>query len=482
MSANDLEMLTEWISLHPQWLAFALFTTAFLESLAVAGIIIPGVAILFAIAVLAGQTAMPLAEALVWAGAGAIAGDGLSFALGRQFHGRLDRLWPLSRYPTLITRGEGFFRRHGGKSVVIGRFVGPVRPVIPLIAGALLMPWRRFLAFNLASAIGWAPVYIVPGYLVGSAIASAIRPPPHFYPVLAISLAILAAVYLLFIQFQLGLGRNSRAYQWLADRMENYQTTRRFWNLYCSQRPDHVGEFPLPSLILGLASMALLIVLSQIALGTNMLSPFDRMATDWLAQLRHPLLDGIFVAITLLGDPAVLVSGAILAVLAMMFRGFYAAGLHLVGATLLTSLSIWLFKDATAVTRPDLVMQPPLSESYPSGHATGITVFCSLLASFVARETQPGRRWRYYLLFGTPLVLVAFSRVYLGVHWMTDIGAGLLLGLAISGLIRTSFSRFDNAPITPDITLLISAAVWIVFCAGYVIHTWPGTMARYAPV
>lgn len=481
MSVDDYRALTDWLALYPQWLAFGLFITAFLESLALAGIIIPGVAILFAIAALAGQTGMPLAEALLWAGAGAVSGDGLSFALGRLFQGRLDRLWPLGRYPGIITRGEQFFRRHGGKSVIVGRFVGPIRPVIPLVAGALLMPWRRFLAFNLSSAVGWAPVYILPGYLVGSAIASDIQPPPHFYPVMAVSALVLTVVYLLIFRFQLGLGRGSRIYEWLARRMENYRTTHHVWRLYSSQRPDHAGEFPLPSLMLGLASLALFAIVSQLALTTDLLTPFDRLAVDWLAQLRQPVLDGVFVAITLLGDLPVLACAAVLAVLALVFRGLYAAGLHVAVATLLAAAVVWLFKDVTAVARPELVLQPPSSEAYPSGHATGITVLCSLLASFISRESRPGHRWHFYLSFSLPLLLVAISRVYLGVHWFTDITAGILLGLAITGLVRTSFSRFDNGPVTFDVSLVVAAGVWVTFSVGYIIHQWPQAMIWYTP-
>lgn len=462
MSAEDFQALTDWLALYPQWLAFALFMTAFLESLALAGIVIPGVAILFAVAALAGQTAMPLAAALAWAGAGAIAGDGVSFALGRLFQGRLDKLWPLNRFPGLVTRGERFFRSHGGKSVIIGRFVGPVRPIIPLIAGALLMPWRRFLAFNLSSAVAWAPVYILPGYLVGSALASDLEPPPHFYPVLAGSLLILAAVYLLFIWFQLGLGRDSRPYHWLANKMQHYRATDRVWHLYSSQRPDHVGEFPLPSLMLGLASLALFIIVSQLAQATDLLTTFNQLVAHWLTQLRHPVPDGVMAAITLLGDPAVLIAGALLAVLVMGFRGFYAAGIHIAGAALLTSLLVWQVGELA------------------SGHATGVTVLCSLLASFVAREARPGRRWQYYLLFSVPIVLIALSRVYLGVHGMTDIIAGVLLGLAISGLIRTSFSRFDKAPITLDTSLVLAAVAWGAASVGYIIEQWPQAMIHYA--
>ena len=158
MTGSWFTELTTWVAGNPGWLVFALFATALIESLAIAGIIVPGVAMLFAFA---GKTGIPLSEALIWAGLGAVAGDVLSFSIGRLLKGRLDAVWPLSRYPGLIAKGENFFRAHGGKSVIIGRFVGPIRPVIPMVAGALHMPWRTFITFNLLSAVGWALVYIL---------------------------------------------------------------------------------------------------------------------------------------------------------------------------------------------------------------------------------------------------------------------------------------------------------------------------------
>lgn len=481
MSADWLQALTGWLADNPEWLALALFVTAFFESLALAGIVIPGVAILFGIAVLAGQTAMPIVEALAWAGLGAIAGDGISFALGRLFQGRLDALWPLSRYPQFIDKGERFFRRHGGKSVIIGRFVGPIRPIIPLIAGALLMPWRRFLTFNVFSALGWAPVYILPGYLVGSAMASDLKPPPHFYLVVGISSLILLAIYLMLFRFQLGLGKGSRPYEWLAAKMADYNSTHWFWRQYSSQRPDQTGEFPLPSLMLGLGALALFMIGTQMVLATDVLLPFDQEAANWLALLRHPLLDTAFVAITMLGDPQVLTLGAALFASALAIRGHYAAGIHVVAAAAVTALAVWSLKDATAIARPELAVQPPSSGAYPSGHATGITVMFSLLAAFVARENRIGARWQIYAMFSLPIVLVAISRVYLGVHWFTDIIAGVFLGMAVTGFVRASFSRFDNTPISMDPLMVGAVTTWVGLSLWYMAHNWAHAIAIYAP-
>ncbi|MBW7472880.1 bifunctional DedA family/phosphatase PAP2 family protein [Marinobacter sp. M216] len=482
MSADWLQNLSAWLSVHPGWLAIALFSTAFVESLALAGIVVPGVAILFAFAALAGKTGMPLTETLIWAGLGAIAGDTLSFALGRKLQGRLDSVWPLSRYPKLIRKGKSFFRQHGGKSVVIGRFVGPVRPVIPLIAGALWMPWQRFLAFNIASAIGWAPVYILPGFLVGSALASEIQPPAHFYAVVGVSLAVMVVVYLVLIQFQLGLGQGSRFYSWLERRMATYDATHRFWRLYTNHRPDRGGEFPLPSLMMALGASGLLLLWGQLATNTASLEPFDQLVFAWFEQLRQPILDGPVIIATLLGDPPVLITAAILATLALVFRGYYAAAIHIVMAAALTFVLVWLLKSTLGVTRPDAVLSPPASDAFPSGHSAGITVFVTLAASFVAGETRSHNRWQSYVLLSLPLLPVALSRLYLGVHWFTDVIGGILLGMAITGAIRASYSRYDRIHLAPDVSMAVAGAVWLAFTIGYVVLAWPQAQMDFRPI
>lgn len=480
MTPEWVTPLLAWLEAHPGWLAVTIFAISFVESLAIAGIIVPGVALLFGAALLAGKIGMPLPEALLWAGLGAVAGDCLSFALGRLFHGRLDQVWPISRYPGMVTRGERFFRRHGGKSVIIGRFVGPLRPVIPMIAGALMMPWRRFLAFNLASSVGWAPTYVLPGYLVGSALALQFRPPPHFYPVLGISLGVLVLVYLLVFRVQLRLGSQSRVYQWLQRRMAHYTTTHKFWRLYSSERPDRSGEFPLASLSLALGAGALFLIW-MVLVTSGVTQPFDNMASEWFMALRHPILDPVFVVITLAGDPPVLLSAAALAIAGLTFRGFYAAALHCLLAVLVTVVAVWGLKHLTGIPRPDLVVIPPGSGAFPSGHTAGATVLFTMLAAFVGREYRGEYRWRVYLALSLPMVLSALSRLYLGVHWFSDVIGGLLMGLAITGAVRASYSRHDRVHLRMDVSSLLLVIVGLVLLGNYLANHYAQALARYSP-
>lgn len=188
-----LSSLTDWLASHQQWLGIAIFLVSLTESLAVAGLVVPGVFLLFAISALAASAGVSLTEAVIWAFAGAVLGDLLSFALGRWFHQDIRRLPLFRRNPQWIDQGERFFRRYGWLSVVLGRFIGPLRPIIPMIAGMFDMPAWRFIAINVLSALAWAPAYLIPGYTAGQAASWAV--PPLFWGQ-ALNLAAGAAIVL----------------------------------------------------------------------------------------------------------------------------------------------------------------------------------------------------------------------------------------------------------------------------------------------
>lgn len=161
--------LLNWLSAHPRWIGIAIFLISLTESLAIAGLLVPGVLLLFAASALAGGGDLSLVNMMLWACAGAVCGDFFSFILGRYFHQDIRGLKIFAKHPQWLERGEGFFRRYGTFSIFLGRFIGPIRPIIPMIAGMFDMPVWRFVLVNVLSAVAWAPVYVIPGYLAGNA-------------------------------------------------------------------------------------------------------------------------------------------------------------------------------------------------------------------------------------------------------------------------------------------------------------------------
>ena len=155
------------IAAHSEWAAAVMFVTAFGESFAFVSLAFPGTTLLIAAGALISAGTLPYTPIIAGAVLGAVLGDTISYWIGRRFGDAIGRVWPFSRNPDLLPRGIAFFERHGGKSVFIGRFFGPVRAVIPLAAGLMRMPRRLFWVANVASALVWAPMLLLAGDLAG---------------------------------------------------------------------------------------------------------------------------------------------------------------------------------------------------------------------------------------------------------------------------------------------------------------------------
>jgi membrane protein DedA with SNARE-associated domain len=209
--------LLEWIAANPGWAGLVLFLVAFFESLAVVGLVMPGAALMFGAGALMGTGHIDFWSGASWAIAGAIAGDGVSFWLGRHFGTRLAGVWPFRKNPLLLERGVHFFRMHGGKSVLLGRFVGPIRPVIPAVAGMLEMPPLRFFLVNVFSACLWAPAYLLPGMVFAASLSLAAAVMGRLLLLIALVLALLWVAYIVLRQLLGYLGpRLPRARRWFA--------------------------------------------------------------------------------------------------------------------------------------------------------------------------------------------------------------------------------------------------------------------------
>lgn len=145
------------------WAAPIVFVLAFGESLAFLSLIFPATVMLVGIGALIGAADLPFWPIAFAAMAGALIGDAISYWIGWKYGHRLSGVWPFSKQPDLLPRGARFFERWGTLSVFFGRFFGPIRAAITVVAGTFKMPLPKFAAAALASAPIWAIGLLAPG-------------------------------------------------------------------------------------------------------------------------------------------------------------------------------------------------------------------------------------------------------------------------------------------------------------------------------
>ena len=163
----DISAVSAFIAAHSAWAMLIIFVVVFCESFAFLSLLVPGTAILAASGALVGTGTLSMAELLAAAIPGAILGDAISYWLGWQFGPRIIAAWPLRNCPETVAKGQDYLKRYGALSEFIGRFFGPLRAIVPLMAGMGRMPAGPFMLANVASAFVWAPAVLLSGAALG---------------------------------------------------------------------------------------------------------------------------------------------------------------------------------------------------------------------------------------------------------------------------------------------------------------------------
>ncbi|QXH47526.1 bifunctional DedA family/phosphatase PAP2 family protein [Pseudomonas xanthosomatis] len=432
-----LDSLTAWLGANPQWLGLAIFLVACVECLAIAGIIVPGTVLLFAVAVLAGSGAFSLGETLLLGFLGGLLGDAISYTIGKYFHQNIRRLPLLRSHPEWIGSAEAYFQRYGIASLLVGRFIGPLRPMLPMVAGMFDMPLPRFIVVSLVAGAGWSVAYLLPGWATGAAMRLPL--PEGFWPQAGAVVGTLAVLIGLSLSYSIRDQRNG---------------TR------------------LIAALSGLAVAALFI-------GWPYLNAFDQGVMTLVQEHRSQALDGILVMVTRLGDFRTqfflggLLTGLLL--LARQWRHAVFAGAALIGTACANGTLKWLFARA----RPEVLTDPLTSYSMPSGHSSASFAFFLVLAVLAGRSQPPRMRLTWVMLGCIPALAIALSRVYLGAHWPTDILAGALLACCVCALSLTLVQH--RQPLTA-----LSQRVWwlvlpacMALLAFFMLHALPQALLRY---
>jgi len=462
-----LEAILLWIQAHPQTAGLIIAIVSFLEGFAVIGILVPGIIILFGFGTLVGLGVLELWSVWLWCSVGAILGDGLSFWLGHHFKDHISDIWPFNRSRGLLNRGQQFFKRHGLKSVVIGRFIGPVRPIMPVIAGMMQMNLRAYIPANIIAGILWAPAYLLPGVVFGASLEIA--------KVIALRLALLMAVVVGTIWLTAWLVNRLSA--WLAPRTARMLSFALAWSsrhpllgrparaLVDPSRPDS-GTLLLFAVTLLLTAWGLLTLMIALPHQGGML-PFDEPVMNAMQALRTPWADQVMLFLDGFGSLVVLLPIVVFTLIYLLWRKRRLAALHWLVATL-TGLLLALLFDLLLGGASGPVVEAIGQPIRPNMHLVFSLVVYGFFAVIIARQFPRRRRVWPYWLAATLVSLIALARLYFNLSTPSSMLAGVLLGLLWVSIIGIGYRRrlrrpFWNRPLAWSFyaLTLILAVTWV---------------------
>ena len=470
------------------WGYWVVLLVSLLESLAFVGVVVPGGVVIMLAGFLSAQGYLNFGDLIWFAAIGAILGDGLSYYLGTRgtklFRAE-NKLLKLSH----LERGEQFFKKHGNKSIFLGRFIGPIRSIVPFVAGLAKMNKWSFLLWNVTSAFLWAATYLLLGYFFGGAIKTIEIWSSRtgiflffFFLLLAVIWLIVKKSGLFFHFIKSNLLSIKNAVITNPD-VENFVKSHPTTFQFVKRRLNRENFFGLPLTLLFIAFVYILSLffgIIQDIITSDIIVAADTRVANLLFAFRDTELVKIFTWITLLGKWQIVLSSAVILsfVLWLWKKRIYLFPLWvtIAGSELFNSLG----KLAFHRPRPDVALYIEDTFSFPSGHATIAVAFYGFLIYILFRQIK---KWKYKintLFFGIILILaIGLSRLYLGVHFLSDVWGGyllgalwLLMGITISewrqhGKPLLSFTPTQKTKIAVSILILAELVFYVNFAFHY---------------
>ena len=477
-----LEQLVTFIGDNPSLAGFICFAAAMGEALFIVGLVVPSTVILVGAGTLIGLGKLDPVSIFIWTTLGAIAGDAVSYWFGYFYKDQVRKIWPLTRYSSLMDRGEEFFKRHGGKSVFIGRFVPGVKSVVPGIAGMVGMDATRFTIINIVSAFAWTIAHLGPGIIAGTALSAIGAVSGRLALVLGGFLLIAFIVIMLgrwLILIILPLFPNAHAIivNWFAKRPDKISA----WiaKTFDPRHPRSAGM--LVSALLLVVTLPLFFwVMGEIAPGEPMVRA-DFAILNLFESLRSPIGDRIMVTITTLGDGVVVVVVAAAVALYLFGRRAWRRGVGFVIALGGTALFVPVLKALLDRSRPMDLYTGADAFSFPSGHATLNTVLFGICAVLIAHERNRWIKAAVFTVVALYVIAIGFSRVYLGAHWTSDVLAGLLFGTGMVAAFAFVFGPIHNEKVGRNTLTAIIFGTLLTFGSWHVATELDRALATYQP-
>ena len=423
------QALLAWIAEHPNASMVLLFVVTMIDALFLIGAFIPAAVVLFGMGALVALGSLELWPTALIAATGALTGDGISFALGRHYGERLFESRLLRRYPDFVAGGRRFFERHGGKGVVLARFLGPVRSITPAFAGAAGMRTWVFLLVDFFAALLWALVYLVPGVLFGASLGLAAEVATRLAGLLVLNLLLLilgiwaarAAISLF----------NTRAEKWMRELLEWSRRHRRLGRFGPGLADPSQPEMP------ALLTVALLLLVgggiwlaSFGGVGWRVFpGPFDALVHQTLSDLSTPWGTATAHFIARLGEWPVYGSTAVGVLAVLLWRRRLRAATHWVSALLFGAIVALTLQFVPLLPTPGVFFGAIAPAHAPLRDMIMPTIVYGSAASLFATLRPPRVRSFAYGVAIAVVLLIALARLVLAHEWLSVDGFSVVMGL-----------------------------------------------------
>ncbi|MDP3704287.1 MAG: VTT domain-containing protein [Legionellaceae bacterium] len=438
-----VQPITTWLQANPSWGLLLTVLISCAESLAIIGSIIPGSLTMTAIGMLAGSGVMRLDLILCAASLGALAGDGISYTLGYVFSDRLTQIWPFRRYPGLLQYGKDFFLRHGGKSVLIGRFIGPLRAIIPVIAGMMHMPRLHFFFANLFSAVGWALLYVMPGYLIGIAGNQ-----------LSTDSARRLFVFIIIVLFFVWIA--SKGVHWLARAInrcysahlnaiyvwsKNHPFFKKLFRDLTDESKEQVNCSTITLVFMWLLCLIATVLITLFVLQNTWINDVNQPVSFFLQSLRTHLFDGFFIILNFIISPPSLIGVFLVISTAAIYAKDWRLLRYWISLACITFGVTSLLAFIIPVPNPASLYKMKTDATFPVIHLTWATSLFSFLICYLIEYHRNELSYLLRALLIAILTIAGFSLVYFGDNWMTSVVAAYFIGLVVSLIFWIVYQR-----------------------------------------
>lgn len=448
------------------------------ESMAIVGTIIPGSITMTLIGTLIGSGVLNASLTFSYILIGAFIGDYISYWVGAYYQGRIKEFSIIQKYLKWFDTGEDFIKRHGVKSIIIGRFFGPMRSMVPLVAGVLGMSRWKFILGAVPSVFLWAVLYLTPGILLG---AFALEMPTD------LAMQFIAIILTILISGTLIMYLLKKVLRWLHTHQQ--RLTKYLW-LYMKQHPnwfsnalfhcDQYGALQILKLLYAIVFFTLSVLLLSAIINSATLTQYDIEVFHLMQNLYTLSIYKLTVFITFFGEKTILIPTILCVMATLCWCQSYRCAQYLFTSTIVICIVIELTK--YMVLRPRPLLSPIFSDpySFPSGHTALATTTYVFLATVLCHHMKPSIRQVFYKVVGGLILCIAFSRLYLYAHWLSDTLFGTSLGLTVA--IASSI-LYHRKPCLIRIKPIIQSFI-LAFTVSYGIyayHHYQAHIDNYTP-